>query len=131
MVDIPKDRVAGALHKDASELPTGHEEDITTAEAVIEQYVEPHTGPDEQDAMLSAAVNVAAAFIAGTEGDAPISSVSRDTGSVSIDVGNMSDEARDHWARAQMIDPTDQLSSAGEDTASFSFSSLGSQTGQE
>lgn len=124
MVDIPPERVAASLHVEVTDLPTGYDEDITRAEHVVEQFVEPHADPEDTDAVESTAVCVAAAFIAGEEGDAPVSSVQSDTRSYSIDVGNMSDESRDKWAQATMIDPTGRLSSAATGGAGFEFSSF-------
>lgn len=127
MVTIPPERVADALHTDYSQLPTGYNEDIKTAEHVINTYVEPYS--DEADIVESTGVYAAAAFVAGTEGDAPISDVETETASYTIDVSNMSDVARDHWSRAIMLDPTGNLSdiSEGGGSPGFTFDSISSR----
>lgn len=131
MVDVPPERVADAMHTDGvSDLPTGYAEDITSAEYLIEEYVEPHATDDQSNAVETAGVYVAAAFIGGTEGAAPLASIDRESAALEFDIGNMSPEARDFWARATMVDPTGRLKAASEGTTAFSFDSLGSQSGQ-
>ena len=130
MTDIPPERVAAAMHTDIENLPTGYEEDLTAAEHLIDEYVEPHASGGQSDAVETCAVYVAAAFISGTEGAAPISSVDRESATIEFDVENMSAESRDFWARATMADPTNRLDNATKSGPAFEFGSFGSQTGQ-
>lgn len=129
-IDIPPSRVADAMHTDTASLPTGYEEDITAAEHLLEEYVEPHAVDSQADAVETAGVYAAAAFINGTEGAAPLASVQRESSTLEFDVANMSDEARDFWQRALMADPTGRLDQATKSSASFEFGAFGSQTGQ-
>lgn len=125
MVTIDTERVADALHVDEDELPSGVNEDIAVAKTLIESRVEPHADSDDDDLVESTAVLVAAAFVAGTEGDAPISSVQTENSRWSVDVSNMSDEMRDLWARAMLLDPTNQLRASSGETTPFVFNTSG------
>ena len=122
MVELDEQRVAKALHREVSELPTGYEEDILVAEQVIEEYVEPHS--DATHLIETTGVYVAAAFIAGSEGEAPLNSIQSETTSIGIDVANMSDVSRDRWARAKMIDPSGKLGDLEMDGPSFEFDAM-------
>ena len=130
MATVPAARVAAAMHTSIDDLPTGYEEDITAAEHLIDAYVTPHASSGQADAVETCGVYVAAAFIRGTDGAAPLSSIDRESATLSFDVQNMSPEARDFWARATMTDPTGRLASAADSGPDFEFGTFGSQTGQ-
>lgn len=121
MVSITEDQVANALHLDngAADLPTGASLDIEAAEELVGEDVEPYT--DKSALVKKTAIYVACAFLTGTEDDFAISSISRESATISYDTANTSKEASDFWTRAKTIDPTDRL---GRETVSFT--SIGS-----
>lgn len=113
MVDITQEQVADALHLDSiTDLPTGVSSDIESAEAIVGEQVEPYA--DNQTLVEKTAVYVACSFITTTEGDFPVSSMTRETATLKFDtdVG----APRDFWSRAQAFDPTGRL---GRDTVGF------------
>lgn len=118
MPNIDEMDVAEAMHLDGpDDLPAGSQFDITAAEELVSNQVEPYADADEGDIVEKCAVFVAAAFIEGTDGDSVVSSVQRDSQSISFDTDAASDEAQSFWHRAQAFDPTGRL---GNDTASGS-----------
>lgn len=119
MVNVTDQDVVDALHLDSvSDLPSGYAADIEAAEDIVGVQVEPHT--DESALVHQCAVFVACAFITGTEGDAPVSSLERESASVSFDTDASSDEAVDYWERAKAFDPTGRLGqSAGSSGSLF------------
>lgn len=116
MVDISDQDVADALHTDVSGLPTGVESDIKAAEELVGFEVEPYASETESELVKKVTAYVAASFITGTEGDAPVSSMSRADAAISFDTSALSAEGMSFWKRAQALDPTDRL---GRDTIGF------------
>lgn len=112
MVTVNKQDVADAMHlSGTSELPDGHEADIDAAEVLVGEQVEPHAADGSTGMVNQCAVYVAAAFIAGTEGDHAVSELTRESATVRFDTDAASDEAVDFWNRAQAFDPTGRLGS--------------------
>lgn len=110
MVSVSAGDVVDALHLDStSDLPSGHESDISAAEAMVGTQVEPYAEGGEQAMVDECAKFVAAAFIAGTEDDSPIKKMQRESQSITFDTNAASDEATDFWSRALAFDPTGRL----------------------
>lgn len=130
MADIPPERVADAMHTTKDELPTGYTEDILAAEILLERQIEPHADGSDADAVTTTGVYVAAAFITGTEGDAHVEDIERESSAFSFDLDGMSDEAKDFWSRAVMFDPTGKLEDASENTVEFQFGAAGGSSNQ-
>lgn len=119
MVSVDESDVADAMHLDSVEdLPSGYTNDIEAAVALVESQVEPYADADDQSLVDQCAVYVAAAFVGGTEGDAVVRQMQRESQSVTFDTETASDEAMDFWHRAQAFDPTGRL---GTDTQGVSF----------
>lgn len=116
MVTVSTSRLVDTLHHaDATALPDGYESDVTAAETLVENQLEPHAKPRDAEAIEWTATFIAAAFIVGGEtsksgGD--ITRLSRESATVEYDLSSMSSEARDFWSRAEAMDPTGLLASA-------------------
>lgn len=118
-VEITAADVADAMHLDGvADLPTGYEFDIESAEQLVEDQVAPYADPNDASVVEKTAVFVAAAFVAGAEGDRAVEQIQRETQTIVYDTDGDSDEAVDYWARAVTFDPTGRL---GTDTTGADF----------
>lgn len=116
MITIDEADVADAMHLTSpAEFPAGVQSDIRAAETLVENQVQPYA--DDETMVGQCAVYVAAAFIAGTDGDLTVERVSRESQTIAFDTDTASPEAVSFWERAKAFDPTGRL---GENVASGS-----------
>lgn len=115
MVTIQLSDVADALHLDGeTDLPTGADADVSAAETMVGAQVEPYI--DDSALVAKICVYVACAFITGTEGDNAISSIQKETATISYDTDTTSPESQSYWHRAKAMDTSNRL---GRSTMTF------------